>query len=163
MWPEGQWPWSPSVLRVRTTGQPARIYVWGDSGNEILWQRARASLRYTDFCPITNSVVTGASTSLFSSTQSSAPLKCVKCRPSIGKSKCPSNAQDSFGPTHTTNNFSFSLISPVSSQQRTRECTELRTARSRCSCGGSPYPLHPPVLLMGPLLLCGSLFTMDTP
>lgn len=113
VWPEGQWPWSPSVLRAGTTEQPARRKVWGDSGNKILWQRAGAGLRYTDFCPVTHSVVTSASTSPFSSTQSSAPLRCVKRRPSFGKSKCPPNAQDSFGPTHTTNNFSFSLIFPV--------------------------------------------------
>lgn len=103
----------PFCAEVGTTGQPARRKAWGDSGNKILWHRARAGLRYTDFCPVTNSVVTGASTSPFSSIRRSAPLRCVKRRPYIGKSKCPPNAQDSFGPTYTTNNFSFSMTLPV--------------------------------------------------
>lgn len=58
VWPEA---WSlavcNSVLGVGAMGQPAKGRAFGDSGNKILWQRARTGLTYTDFCPITSSVV----------------------------------------------------------------------------------------------------------
>lgn len=114
MWPRAV-AWSHSVLKVGTKGQPAEGNAWGDSGNKILWPRPRAGLIHTDFCPITNAVVTGGRYISISPTRSTAPLRRAKLGPLLGDPNAHPvlPAQDSCGPPHTANDFCFSLLLPV--------------------------------------------------
>lgn len=77
------------MLGVGTMGQPAKGNAWGDSGNKIPWQRARAGLTYADACPMTNTVVTRCLYISVSSTWGTASLGCAKLSPSVGTSECP--------------------------------------------------------------------------
>lgn len=139
------------MLGVGTIGQPAKGNAWGDSGNKIPWQRARAGPACTDVFPMTNTVVTRCFYISVSSTRGTASLRCAKLRPSFGTSECPpllACLRQLWATQHTrVTEFSCSVVLPVGicelSVEDQGESTELRMARSRCPCGWSPHPPPP--------------------